>query len=95
MTNDTLKSMSLLKKSLKMSRRAAEKNQKADGTTDLEVKDRQTKIDILIADIEAWEKKATPVTPVQSVPSGIVQPDPAASVISTVPDPDDDLLTVP
>jgi len=94
MTTDTMKSMVMLKKSLKMSRRAAEKNQKADGTTDLEVKDRQTKIDILIADIEAWEKKATPVTPV-NVPAGVAQPDPAASVISTVPDPSDDLLTVP
>ena len=90
-STDTLKSLSYLKKSLKMSRRAAEKNQKADGTTDMEVKDRQTKIDILIADIEAWEKKASPAV----VPAGVVQPDPAAVVVSTVPDVNDDLLTVP
>jgi hypothetical protein len=90
MTKDTMKSMAMLKKSLKMNRYAVEKNQKDDGTTDTEVKDRQTKIDILIADIEAWEKLSATVPPV-----GIVQPDPAAPVISTVPDPDDDLLTVP
>lgn len=90
MTKDTIKSDSLLKKGLKMNRYAVQKNQKDDGTTDMEVKDRQTKIDILISNIEAWEKKAVPATP-----AGIVQPDPANPVISTVPDPTDDLLTVP
>lgn len=90
MTKDTIKSMLMLKKSLKMNRRAVEKNQKADGTTDLELAQYLTKIDIIIADIEAWEKKAVPATP-----AGIVQPDPAHPVISTVPDPTDDLLTVP
>lgn len=96
MTTDTLKSLAMLKKSLKMNRRATEKNQKADGTTDTEVKSWQSKIDFFINDIETLEKQAALVTPATT--AGIVQPDPAASTISTVPimsGTDDDLLTVP
>jgi len=106
MTNDTMKSLGFLKKSLKMSRRAVEKNAKDDGTTGALLTDIQGKMDALNVVIETWEKAASVsnAVPVVSaaIPSGMVQPTPAAAVISTVPDPkdsdpsdpSDDLLTV-
>jgi hypothetical protein len=64
--------------------------QKIDMQEVTEIKDTQDAIEKLLVTIEAWEKKVVPNTS-----AGIVQPDPAAPVISTVPDPSDDLLTVP
>ena len=85
MTNDTLKSLGYLEKSLKMTRRAVEKNSAADGTDANQVKSFQDKIDVLRVEIDTWRKMAAvptaptaTVTPVSNAPSAPVTNDGSA-----------------
>lgn len=57
MTSDTIKSLGYLRKSLRMSRRAIERNQPDDKTTNNEVNEMRTKIDAVISHIAVWENK--------------------------------------
>jgi hypothetical protein len=66
-SNDTKKSFDYLKKSLKMSKRAIEKNQKDDGSTDAEVDNFKKTIDDVLFQINSWETVSIPVTPANNV----------------------------
>ena len=67
-SDDTKKSLGFLKKSLKMSRRAVEKNQNDDGSTDAEVEGFQDAIDEVLTFITSFETTtAVPVSPVAPV----------------------------
>jgi hypothetical protein len=90
MTSDSLKSLGFLKKSLRMNAKAMKNNLAGDGIPAAELTAFIDHAKAMVQQIETWEKAATPATP-----AGIVQPAPAAATVSTVPDPDDDLLTVP
>lgn len=97
MTNDTIKSMGYLKKSLKMSRRAVEKNQTNDNTTDQNVKDFQTKIDDLLVEIEKWEAFAliSSSVPSTSIPSVTTTVTPTSNDGGTTNNNANDLLVDP
>ena len=77
LTVDTVTSLKLLLKSLKMNRRAVEKNQAADGTTTLELTDYQDANSKMQDQVNSWlavwsTQHAAPA-PVP-VPAGIMQP---------------------
>jgi hypothetical protein len=92
MTNDTLKSLGFLKKSLKMNGKALGNNMTQDGIPVPELQAFADHAKAMVTQIEAWEKANASAAP--TIP-GIVQPAPAAATVSTVPLSDDDLLTVP
>jgi hypothetical protein len=85
MTNDTLKSLGYLKKSLKMSKRAVTKNMGDDKTSQNDVDILTGTIDDLLSVIETFETKGATIPAVPSVPDGVAQPAPAASTVSVVP----------
>ena len=103
MTNDTLKSLGYLKKSLKMNFHAMGKNATSDGIDPSELVAFTNHSKAMLDQIEAWQKANAMAAPV-TVPSGVAQPTPAAAVVNTVPDatgaaavptnPSDDLLTI-
>jgi hypothetical protein len=102
MTNDTLKSLGYLKKSLRMNFKAMVKNASQDGIDATELKIFAGHSKAMFDQIEVWEVAAVAAAPV-TVPSGVVQPAPAAATVHTVTDADgakavsdgsDDLLTI-
>jgi hypothetical protein len=91
MTNDTMKSLGYLKKSLKMTKRALEKNKAEDCADADDFAEINYQIDGLMKQINAFEG-------VNSVPAATpsptaVNPTPPPSTSSTTDDGSDDLLT--
>jgi len=91
--DDTKKSLGFLKKSLKMSRRAIEKNQNDDGSTDADVEGFQDAVDELLTLINFFEAplangkvNAAPPIPA-AVPVAPVVPTTATTDPSTLFDP--------
>ena len=79
LSRDTQKSLEMLLKSLKMNRRAVEKNQADDGTTDVEVQDMQDANSKMQDQIKVWlDSVIVPVAPVAPVAT------PSAPLIPTV-----------
>jgi hypothetical protein len=88
MTNDTMKSLGYLKKSLKMTKRALEKNKAQDDVDPIELDNLNRTIEDLEKSIVVFEA-LNPVSVAAPVSPTAVNPTPAPSTIDT----DDDLLT--
>lgn len=90
MTSDTIKSLGYLKKSLKMSKRAIEKNKASDQAGDFRFDEMNKAIDTLNDFIDEWMNISVPSIP-PTPPVTILTP---VASVSNIPIVDDgDLLT--
>lgn len=101
MTNDTLKSLGYLKRSLKMNYKAMGKNATNDGIDPSELVIFVNHSKAMYDQIELWEKANLSITNVPNVSSGVVQPviQPVGGVsgvgiVGVVGNSSDDLLTI-